>query len=135
MNDINANKASAFSCSSCGDLSKANVPLNWPIKITMAPIEAECYNNADMLIAGDCTGFSYPRLNVEYVNGHVVLICCPKENSTACMERLAEILEKNDIRSLTVARVDTPCCEGLEKLVKDAIKASGRVIPCQTIAL
>lgn len=135
MNDNNANKAHAFSCSSCGDMSKVNVPLNWPIKINMAPTEAECYNNADMLIAGDCTGFSYPRLNVEYVNGHVVLICCPEENRAACIEKLSEILKKNDIRSLTVTRADTACCEALEKLVKDAIKASGRVIPCQTIAL
>ena len=128
-------RLSASGCESCADGKKSGVPLNWPIQIKLAPPEHEVYNNADLLIAASCSGFMEPSFSREYINGHAVLIGCPKLDGVDYSEKLAEIISRNDFRSLTLARMQVPCCGGLELAVKKAVLASGRVIPLRVVTI
>ena len=120
-------------CSSCGDGSRFGVPLNWPVQLKLVPAKAEVYNNADLLVSADCACFVHPKFHRDFINGKVVFIACPKLDGTDYSEKLTDIFARNDFRSVTVARMEVPCCGGLELAVKKAIRASGRVIPCQTV--
>ena len=103
----------------------------WPVQIKLAPIHAPYFANADLLIAADCTAFSYGNFHHDFIRDHITLIGCPKLDSTDYSEKLTEILRENDIRSITVTRMEVPCCGGIQFAVERAVENSGKKIPCK----
>ena len=103
----------------------------WPVQIKLVPVNAPFFNGADLLIAADCTAYAYGRFHEDFIRGRICLIGCPKLDQTDYAEKLAEIFAANDIKSITLARMQVPCCGGLEKAVMRALLASGKSIPCQ----
>ena len=101
----------------------------WPVQIKLASVQAPYFDGADLLIAADCTAYAYGDFHREFIKDHVTLIGCPKLDSTDYSEKLLEIFYYNDIRSVTVTRMEVPCCGGIERAVKDAIERSGKQIP------
>ena len=107
----------------------------WPVQIKLVPINAPFFNGADLLIAADCAAYAYGSFHEDFIRGRVTLIGCPKLDQTDYAEKLAEIFAANNIRSITVARMQVPCCGGLENAVKRALLASGKSIPCKVAVI
>ena len=107
----------------------------WPIQIKLAPVNAPFFNGADVLIAADCTAYACGDFHGRFMRGRVTLIGCTKLDDTDYSDKLAEILRQNAVRSLTVARMDVPCCGGMENAVRAAILKSGRDIPCEVTTI
>ncbi|MBQ8898008.1 MAG: 4Fe-4S binding protein [Clostridia bacterium] len=101
----------------------------WPIQIKLVSPRASFFNGADLLIAADCTAYAYGNFHNDFIRGRVTLIGCPKLDEGDYAEKLTAILAYNDIKSITVTRMEVPCCGGLENAVNRAIKASGKLIP------
>lgn len=108
---------------------------NWPVQIRLAPVNAPCFDNAKLLIAADCTAYAYANFHSEIMHGKVTLIGCPKLDSTDYSEKLKEIISSNDIQSVTVIRMEVPCCRGIEIAAKKALQESGKFIPWQIITV
>ncbi len=100
----------------------------WPVQIKLAPVRAEHYQGADLLIAADCTAFAYAHLHDRFMRDRITLIGCPKLDAVDYAEKLAEILRHNEIKSIEVLRMEVPCCAGLARAVQTAVAGSGRVI-------
>ena len=117
--------------------SDVNVPQavsrlsQWPVQIRLAPINASYFDGANLLIAADCTAYAYGNFHEEFIKNHITLIGCPKLDSTDYSEKLTEIIRLNDIKSVTVVRMEVPCCGGIEHAVKTALQQSGKFIPWQ----
>lgn len=107
----------------------------WPVQIRLAPVCAPYFQNARLLIAADCTAYAYARFHQDFLRGHVVLIGCPKLDQTDYTEKLQQILEGNEIRSLEIVRMEVPCCGGLEQAAVQALKKSGKFIPWRTVTI
>ena len=107
----------------------------WPVQIKLAPIHAPYFANADLLIAADCTAFSYGNFHHDFIRDHITLIGCPKLDSTDYSEKLTEILRENDIRSITVTRMEVPCCSGIQFAVEQAVENSGKKIPYKVFTI
>ena len=103
----------------------------WPIQIQLTPVNAPYFDGADLLIAADCTAFAYANLAKEIQKGKITLIGCPKLDDVDYSEKLTQIIAQNDIKSITVVRMEVPCCGGIEQAVKNALAASGKMIPWQ----
>ena len=99
---------------------------HWPIQIKLSPVVAPCFDGADLLIAADCTAYACGDFHSRYMAGRVVLVGCPKLDAVDYSEKLAEILRRNAIRSVTLTRMEVPCCGGMERAVRAAIAASGK---------
>ena len=108
---------------------------NWPVQIKLAPIQSMYFNGADLLIAADCTAYSYGNFHRDFISGKTVLIGCPKLDAVDYSHKLTQILLHNDIRSITVTRMTVPCCGGLPFAVRNAIAASGKDIPLQIVTI
>lgn len=108
---------------------------NWPIQIKLAPVYAPYFDGAKLLIAADCTAYAYANFHQEFMCGKVTLVGCPKLDSVDYAEKLAAILRNNDIQSVTVARMEVPCCGGLEMATKRALQDSGKFIPWQVVTI
>lgn len=107
----------------------------WPVQIKLVPVNAPFFAGADVLIAADCTAFAYARMHQEFMHNRVTLIGCPKLDAVDYSEKLTAILQGNDISSLTVVRMEVPCCGGLAYAVQKAMAASGRTIPCHVVTI
>lgn len=107
----------------------------WPIQIKLVPTNASFFKDANLLIAADCTAFAYGNFHNEFIKNRVTLIGCPKLDSGNYTEKLTEILKINNIKSLTVVKMDVPCCSGIEKSCVEALKVSGKFIPWQVITI
>ena len=107
----------------------------WPVQIKLAPVNAPYFQGADLLIAADCTAYAYGNFHNEFINNHVVLIGCPKLDAVDYTEKLTEIIKHNDFKSLTIVRMEVPCCGGLEHAATEALKASGKFIPWQVVTI
>ena len=107
----------------------------WPCQIKLAPVNAPYFNGAELLIAADCTAYAYANIHEDFMKGKVTLIGCPKLDSVDYSEKLAEIMRYNDIKSVTILRMEVPCCGGLETAVKKALQESGKNIPWNTITI
>ena len=107
----------------------------WPVQIKLAPLSAPYYQGAKLLIAADCTAYAYANFHSDFMRGKVTLIGCPKLDSVDYSEKLTEILARNDIKSVTVVRMEVPCCGGIENAAKRAIQASGKFLPWQVITI
>ena len=103
----------------------------WPVQIKLVPVRAPYFDGADLLIAADCTAYAYGDFHREFIRGRITLIGCPKLDEGDYTEKLTEIIRQNDIRSVTVVRMQVPCCGGLERAAVNALKASGKFIPWQ----
>ena len=108
---------------------------NFPVQIKLAPVNAPWFEDADLLIAADCTAFAYPDFHRDFIRGKVVLIGCPKLDDVNYAEKLTDIFKYNNIRSITVTRMTVPCCGGLTMAVKNAIAASGKDIPLNIVTI
>ncbi len=102
----------------------------WPVQIKLVPTRAPYFDGAKLLVAADCTAFAYAAFHEDFIKGHITLVGCPKLDGEDYSEKLAEIVRENDIQSVTVARMEVPCCAGLEHMVKAALQKSGKAIPC-----
>lgn len=105
--------------------------LQWPVQIQLAPVNAPFFQEAHLLIAADCTAYAYGDFHRDFVHNRKVLIGCPKLDEGDYTEKLTEIIRQNDIKSLTIVRMQVPCCGGLERAAVNALKASGKFIPWQ----
>jgi ferredoxin len=109
---------------------------NWPIQFELVPPTAPYLEGADLLIAADCVGFAYPALQADLLPEKVTIIGCPKlGDAEALTEKLTDIFSSNDIKSVTVAHMEVPCCHGLIYIVKQAIAKSGKSIPLETVEI
>ena len=105
----------------------------WPCQIKLVPVNAPYFNGAKLLIAADCTAYAYANIHQEFMQGKIILIGCPKLDDVDYSEKLTAILSQNDIRSVTVLRMEVPCCGGLEHAAVAALKNSGKFIPWQVV--
>ena len=108
---------------------------NWPVQIKLAPLSAPYFAGADLLIAADCTAYAYANIHRDFIAGRVTLIGCPKLDDVDYAEKLAQIFLRNDIRSITLLRMEVPCCGGLQMAAQNALKASGKFIPWQVVTI
>lgn len=108
---------------------------NWPVQIKLAPIQAPYFDGAKLLIAADCAAYTYASFHKDFIKGKVTLIGCPKLDSVDYSEKLAEIIANNDVQSVTIVRMEVPCCGGLEMAAKRALQASGKFIPWQVVTV
>ena len=107
----------------------------WPVQIKLAPIRAPWFDGAKLLIAADCTAYAYANFHQDFIRDHVTLVGCPKLDAIDYSIKLTEILKQNDIRSITVARMEVPCCGGIEFAVKRALQESGKLIPWSVVTI
>ncbi len=107
----------------------------WPVQIKLAPIKAPYFENAKLLIAADCAAYAYGNFHHEFMKGKVTLIGCPKLDDIDYAEKLTEIIKQNNIKSVTIARMEVPCCGGLEMAVKKALQSSGKFLPWQVVTI
>lgn len=107
----------------------------WPVQIKLAPVNAPWFNNANLLIAADCTAYAYGNFHEDFIRNRVVLIGCPKLDAGDYTEKLTQILTVNDIKSLTIVRMEVPCCGGIEFAAKRALQASGKFIPWRVVTI
>lgn len=105
---------------------------SWPVQLRLAPVNAPYYQQAHLLIAADCTAYAYRDFHPAFMQGRVTLIGCPKLDETDYAEKLSAILRANDIRDVTLVRMEVPCCGGLERALHTALANSGSAIPCRT---
>ena len=107
----------------------------WPCQIRLVPVEAPFFQGAKLLIAADCTAYAYANFHQEFMRGKVTIVGCPKLDPVDYSEKLTEILRENDIKSVTIVRMEVPCCGGLEMAAKKALQKSGKFIPWQVVTL
>ena len=107
---------------------------NWPVQIKLAPLQAPYFDGAKLLIAADCTAYAYANFHKEFIRGKVTLIGCPKLDAVNYSEKLTEILRNNDIQSVTIVRMEVPCC-GIPELLAAARREAGSDIPVSVVML
>lgn len=107
----------------------------WPVQIKLAPVNAPWFDGADVLVAADCTAYAYGDFHQAFIKGRITLVGCPKLDSVDYAEKLTEILKNNHIRSITVVRMEVPCCGGMVNAVKKALQLSGKSIPCNVVTI
>ena len=108
---------------------------NWLVQIKLAPVNAPYFNGAKLLIAADCTAYAYASFHQDFIRNKVTLIGCPKLDQVDYSEKLTEIIQNNNIQSVTIARMEVPCCSGLEIAAKKALQNSGKFIPWQVVTI
>jgi NAD-dependent dihydropyrimidine dehydrogenase PreA subunit len=116
----------------------ASIPsqlMQWPCQIKLVPVHAPYLSGANLLIAADCTAYAYGSFHQDFMRNHVTLIGCPKLDEGDYAEKLTQIIEENDVKSVKVLRMEVPCCGGLENAVKRALQASGKFIPWQVVTV
>ena len=107
----------------------------WPVQIKLVPIRAPYFENANLLVAADCTAFAYGNFHNEFIRNHITLIGCPKLDEGDYAEKLTAIIANNSIKSLTIVRMEVPCCGGIEQAAKRALQASGKFIPWRVVTI
>ncbi len=123
-------------CSCQSEAASAESQLmQWPVQIRLIPPSAPYFQGSDLLIAADCTAYAYGSFHSSFMKGRITLVGCPKLDNTDYFEKLGAILSLNDIRSVTLARMEVPCCGGLEAAAKKAISISGKNIPLEVVTI
>ena len=107
----------------------------WPVQIKLAPVNAPWFKDAKLLVAADCTAYAYGNFHQDFIRDHITLIGCPKLDMVDYAEKLTAILQNNSIKSLTVVRMEVPCCGGIEFAVKKALQNSSKFIPWQVVTV
>ena len=128
--------SSASSVSSASPLQGVPSRLStWPVQIKLAPVNAPYFSGADLLIAADCSAYAYGNFHNDLIKNRVVLIGCPKLDEGDYSEKLTAIIAGNDIKSVTVVRMEVPCCGGIEMAARRALQESGKFIPWQVVTI
>lgn len=109
--------------------------IQWPVQIKLLPSRAPYFDGANLLIAADCTAYAYGNFHKEFIYNHIILIGCPKLDEGDYTEKLTEIIKNNMIRSITVVRMEVPCCSGIEYAAKKALQISGKFIPWRVVTI
>ncbi len=109
--------------------------LQWPCQIKLVPVRAPYFDGANLLVAADCTAYAYGNFHADFMKNHITLIGCPKLDEGDYAEKLSQIIENNNIKSVKILRMEVPCCGGLENAVKRALMASGKFIPWQVVTI
>lgn len=122
------------------DACAVNAPVmsqlrQWPCQIKLVPVNAPYFDDANLLIAADCTAYAYGNFHNEFIRNRITLIGCPKLDEGDYTEKLTQIIANNNIKSVTVVRMEVPCCGGIENAVKNALLASGKFIPWQVVTI
>ena len=107
----------------------------WPCQIKLAPVNAPYFAGAKLLVAADCTAYAYAGFHERFIRDHITLVGCPKLDSVDYSEKLTEILRHNDLKSVTVVRMEVPCCGGIQHAATQALRASGKFIPWQVVTI
>ncbi len=107
----------------------------WPCQIKLVPVNAPYFDDANLLIAADCTAFAYGNFHNDFIRNHITLIGCPKLDEGDYAEKLTAIIKNNNIKSVKIVRMEVPCCGGIENAVKRALQASGKFIPWQVVTI
>ncbi len=107
----------------------------WPVQIKLVPVNAPYFDGANLLVAADCTAFAYGDFHRRFIRNHIALIGGPKLDEGDYSEKLTELIRRNNIKSVTVVRMEVPCCGGIENAVKTALQNSGKFIPWQVVAI
>jgi len=103
----------------------------WPVQIKLVPVNAACFKNAHLLVSADCAAYAYANFHSDFMKDKITIIGCPKLDEVDYGEKLTTILKANDIKSVTVVRMEVPCCGGIENAVKAALRDCGKMIPWQ----
>lgn len=120
----------------CNNIPAAESRLSqWPVQIKLVPVNAPYFDGAKLLIAADCTAYAYGAFHERFIKGHITLVGCPKLDNADYSEKLTEIIKNNDIKSVTVVRMEVPCCGGLEHAAVTALKNSGKFIPWNVVTV
>ena len=109
--------------------------MEWPCQIKLVPVGAPYFEGAKLLIAADCSAYAYARMHEDFMRGKVTLIGCPKLDNVDYSEKLTQIIQNNNIQSVTIVRMEVPCCGGLELAAKKALQTSGKFIPWQVVVI
>lgn len=107
----------------------------WPVQIKLVPVTAPYFNGADLLVAADCSAFSYANFHDEFMKNKVTLIGCPKLDEVDYSEKMTQIIRENQLKSITVVRMEVPCCGGIVNAVVTAMKQSGKNMPLDVVTL
>ncbi len=107
----------------------------WPVQLKLVPVNAAYFNGANLLVAADCSAFAYAGFHQDFIKNHITVIGCPKLDAGDYTEKLTAIIAQNDIKSLTIVRMEVPCCGGLSHAATEALKASGKFIPWQVVTI
>ena len=107
----------------------------WPCQIKLVPTQAPFFDGAKLLIAADCTAYAYANMHEDFMKGKVTIIGCPKLDAVDYAEKLTAIIRDNDIKSVTIVRMEVPCCGGLQRAAETALKESGKFIPWQVVTI
>lgn len=107
----------------------------WPVQIKLVPVNAPYFDGANLLIAADCTAYAYGNFHNEFIRNRITLIGCPKLDEGDYTEKLTSIISNNDIKSLTIVRMEVPCCGGIESAAKRALRESGKFIPWRVVTV
>lgn len=126
QNPVSGTSDTTASSSAAAITSQLN---QWPVQIKLAPVTAPYFDGAKLLIAADCTAYAYANFHQDFIKGKITLIGCPKLDAVDYSEKLTEIIASNDIKSVTIVRMEVPCCGGLEHAAVTALKNSGKFIP------
>lgn len=117
------------------DIASQSRLSQWPVQIKLAPVNAPYFDGAKLLIAADCTAYAYGNFHEKFIKDRITLIGCPKLDEGDHAEKIAQIIALNDIKSVTVVRMEVPCCGGIENAVKRALQQSGKFIPWQVVVI
>ena len=107
----------------------------WPVQIKLVPVNASYFHNANLLVSADCAAYAYGNFHNDFMRNKITLIGCPKLDEGDYSEKLTAIIEQNDIRSVTIVRMEVPCCGGIENAVITALRNSGKMIPWQIVTI
>ena len=107
----------------------------WPVQIKLVPVHAPYFDGARLLIAADCTAYAYARFHDDFIRNRITLVGCPKLDSVDYSEKLTEIIKSNNIKDVTIVRMEVPCCGGLEMAGEKALQNSGKFIPWQVVTI
>ena len=107
----------------------------WPVQIKLVPVNAPYFNGAHLLVAADCTAYAYGNFHNDFIKNKTTIIGCPKLDMVDYTEKLTQIIAENDIKSVTVVRMEVPCCGGIENAVKQALQKSGKFIPWSVVMI
>ncbi len=107
----------------------------WPVQIKLVPVNAPYFDGAHLLVAADCTAYAYAGFHEDFIRNKITLIGCPKLDEGDYSEKLTEIIRQNNIKSVTVVRMEVPCCGGIEHAVSTALQNSGKFLPWQVVVI
>ena len=126
-------EALAYNGQAVQEAKQAGRLTNWPVQIKLMAPNASCFDGADLLVAADCTAYAYGNFHKDFIKNKATVIGCPKLDSVDYTEKLSAIIQNNDMKSVTVVRMEVPCCGGLENAVKRAL--AGRAIPWSVVTI